>query len=42
MTTLNRPRQGVQGRLDANGVSFENGLKLVQYYLDGYRWEAAP
>ncbi len=37
--TLNRPTQGVQGRLDAQGVSFENGLKMVEHYLAGFRWE---
>ena len=39
VTSLNRPTQGVQGRLDAHGVSFDNGLALVAYYLNGFKWE---
>ncbi|MBN9410368.1 MAG: trypsin-like peptidase domain-containing protein [Burkholderiales bacterium] len=39
VATLNQPTQGVQGRLDAQGVSFDNGLKMVQHYLAGFRWE---
>lgn len=41
VATLNQPTQGIQGRLDANGVSLENGLALVAYYLNGFQWEAA-
>jgi serine protease Do len=40
VASLNRPTQGVQGRLDARGVSFSNGMKLVAQYLDGFSWEA--
>ncbi|MES2972569.1 MAG: serine protease [Pseudomonadota bacterium] len=40
VTSLNRPSQGVQGRLDAQGVSFDNGMKLVGHYLAGFKWEA--
>ena len=39
VASLNRPTEGVQGRLDARGVSFANGLKLVGHYLDAFRWE---
>ncbi len=42
VASLNRPTQGVQGRLDARGVSFANGLKLAQQYLDAFKWEAQP
>jgi serine protease Do len=38
LATLDATRSGVQGRFDATGVSFDNGLKLAAYYLDGYRW----
>ncbi|CAN5645736.1 hypothetical protein BH11PSE7_BH11PSE7_38080 [soil metagenome] len=38
--SLNRAHQGVQGRLDAQGVSFDNGMKLVGHYLAGFKWEA--
>jgi serine protease Do len=41
-TSLNQPRRGVQGRLDAKGVSFDNGLKLAEFYLEAFRWEARP
>ena len=40
VASINRPTQGVQGRLDARGVSFANGLKLVAQYLDGFKWKA--
>lgn len=40
--SINQPVRGVQGRLDARGVSFDNGLKLVDHYLAGFKWEAAP
>jgi serine protease Do len=40
--SVNQPMRGVQGRLDAQGVSFDNGLKLVAHYLDGFKWEAQP
>ena len=40
VASVNRPTQGVQGRMDARGVSFANGLKLVAQYLDGFKWEA--
>jgi serine protease Do len=42
VATLNKSKQGVQGRMDAEGVSFDNGLKLVEHYLDAFRWEPAP
>lgn len=38
VATVNQPTQGVQGRLDAQGVSYDNGLKLVSHYLSGFRW----
>jgi hypothetical protein len=40
VTSLNRPTQGVQGRLDAQGVSFDNALALSAYYLNGFKAEA--
>jgi len=39
VASVNRPTQGVQGRMDARGVSFANGLSLVARYLDGFKWE---
>jgi len=38
--SVNQSTRGVQGRMDAQGVSFDNGLKLVAHYLDGFKWEA--
>jgi serine protease Do len=40
--SVNQSTRGVQGRMDAQGVSFDNGLKLVAHYLGGFKWEAAP
>ena len=41
VASVNQPTQGVQGRLDAYGVGFDNGLALVAYYLNGFQWEGA-
>ena len=41
-TSVNQPTQGVLGRLDVQGVSFDNGMKLASHYLKAFRWEAAP
>ena len=38
VATVDAPQQGVQGRFDAQGVSFDNGLALAAHYLDGFRW----
>ncbi|MES2947778.1 MAG: serine protease [Pseudomonadota bacterium] len=42
VASLNRPTQAVQGRMDVRGVSFANGLKLAEQYLDAFKWEAQP
>lgn len=39
---VNQPTQGVLGRLDVQGVAFDNGMKLAGQYLKAFRWEAAP
>ena len=36
VATLDQNRAGVQGRFDAQGVSFANAMKLTQHYLDAY------
>jgi hypothetical protein len=36
--TLDGRTVGVQGRLDARGLSFENAQRLAQHYLDGFGW----
>lgn len=42
VTSVNQPTQGVLGRLDVQGVAFDNGMKLASHYLKAFRWEAAP
>ena len=36
--TADASTQGVQGRLDARGVDFDNALRLTDHYLGGYGW----
>ena len=38
VATLDQSQSGVQGRFDAQGVSFPNARKLAQHYLDAFRW----
>ena len=38
VATLDQPEHGVQGRMDAQGVSFENAQRLARHYLDAYGW----
>jgi hypothetical protein len=38
VATLDQSQAGVQGRFDAQGVSFGNAQRLARYYLDAYRW----
>ena len=40
--SINQPTQGVLGRLDVQGIAFDNGMKLARHYLQAFRWEAAP
>ncbi len=40
VATLDSASGGVQGRLDANGVSLVNAQRLAQHYLDGFAWTA--
>jgi serine protease Do len=42
VATVDAPQQGVQGRFDAEGVTFDNGLKLAAHYLGGFRWTRTP
>ena len=34
--------EGVQGRFDARGVSFQNALLLASHYLQGFAWKRSP
>ena len=38
VATLDQPRSGVQGRFDAQGLSFGNAQKLARHYLQAYAW----
>jgi len=40
VATLDQSQTGVQGRFDAQGVSFANAQRLARHYLDAYRWVA--
>jgi serine protease Do len=42
VATVDAPQQGVQGRFDAQGVSFDNALALAAHYLEGFRWTRTP
>jgi serine protease Do len=41
VATVDANTQGVQGRLDARGVDFENALRLTDHYLAGYGWSGS-
>lgn len=38
VATLDQPSAGVQGRFDAQGVSYANAVKLSRHYLEAYAW----
>jgi hypothetical protein len=38
VATLDQSESGVQGRFDAQGVSFGNAQRLARHYLDAFRW----
>ena len=38
VATLDQKQAGVQGRFDAQGLSFANAQKLAKYYLEAYGW----
>lgn len=38
VATLDQPTSGVQGRFDAQGVSFANAQRLAGHYLGAYAW----
>ena len=40
VATLDGTQQGVQGRLDAYGLSAASAQRLAQHYLDGFAWNA--
>ncbi|MGC4062864.1 MAG: serine protease [Aquabacterium sp.] len=42
VASVSDDQAGVQGRFDARGVSFDNAMKLADFYLKGYGWIQAP
>ena len=38
VATLDQNQSGVQGRFDAQGLSFDNAQKLAKHYLEAYGW----
>ena len=38
VATLDQTQAGVQGRFDAQGLSFVNAQKLAKHYLEAYAW----
>lgn len=38
VATLDQKQAGVQGRFDAQGLSFANAQKLARHYLEAYGW----
>jgi S1-C subfamily serine protease len=38
VATLDQKQAGVQGRFDAQGLSFANARRLAKYYLEAYQW----
>jgi len=42
VATLDQTEAGVQGRFDAQGVSFANAQRLAHHYLDAFRWVQTP
>ena len=42
VATLDQNEAGVQGRFDAQGVSFANAQRLAHHYLDAFRWVQTP
>ena len=42
VATVSDNTTGMQGRFDATGVSYDNALKLADFYLKGYGWMQTP
>lgn len=38
VATLDQPTSAVQGRFDAQGISFANAQRLARHYLEAYAW----
>lgn len=41
VATVDASTGGVEGRFDADGVTFDNALKLSAHYLEGFGWTTA-
>jgi hypothetical protein len=42
VATLDQTQGGVQGRFDAQGVSYTSAMKLTQHYVEAYGWVVKP
>ncbi|MFT3855952.1 MAG: serine protease [Aquabacterium sp.] len=42
VATVSDDIAGMQGRFDAKGVSYDNAMKLAEFYLKGYGWMQTP
>jgi S1-C subfamily serine protease len=42
VASISDDQSGMLGRFDALGVSFDNAMKLADFYLKGYGWIQAP
>jgi serine protease Do len=42
VASVSDDQAGMQGRFDAHGVSFDNAMKLADFYLKGYGWIPSP
>ncbi len=40
--SLDSSQAGVQGRLDAQALSFDNAQRLARHYLEGFGWTTPP
>jgi serine protease Do len=40
LTSVDASLEGVQGRFDAHGVSFDSALLLSEHYVQGFAWQA--
>jgi serine protease Do len=41
VATVDAGTEGVQGRLDARGIDFDNALRLTDHYIQGFAWNGS-
>lgn len=42
VATMDASTQGAQGRFDADGVGWDNAMRLARHYLEGFGWTTPP